>query len=306
MFFQLLTALILCIPCLGTAADLPSTKVKEKWSFFTRPNAQVVVTSTFLTTVNRQLQKNDLKVLSKREINSLVKSQLAENSNYEENHLDKEFLLLKDSFGVFARKILTKNSGALTTQYQISIPTASFVEDFFVQLLPTMARHAREKSGNALFDTMVEKASPEFISSLYGSFFPQAPVDFSPILTLCQQQGLLLPPNQDETSEYVHSLLQLNMSQEGVLKMNHLTTDHTLFTRWTMLSIKTALDENSKTLQLYLLATLRDLPQEEKVKTRSLIRGLNANIKREDPNAIARVSTLIALLSLIHEQQQTA
>jgi hypothetical protein len=97
-------------------------------------------------------------------------------------------------------------------------------------------------------------------------------------------------------------MLQLNMTQEGVLKMTKLSSNQPLFTKLMVLSIQTDIRTNATAMQFYMLGLLDYLGPKEQKEFLSLLEELKEVAGDQDPRELARIATLGALLSLVYEQ----
>jgi len=310
LFSRILIILAISAPCLGAVSTSKEHKAKtELTAKHSKSSVKETKTKAFLLATRKALKENGLSVPSEDDIKKIIKKQLEENENYEDEVVNKEFCLLTDSFLSFTQKVLKKNDTS-SSKFKISISNASFVEEFFLGLLPKMATVAHivgySEIEGIFHQALLEHASPSSIASLYQSFFSQNPIDFTPICALCKQQGLIIPQNPKEPTEFVHSMLQLNMTQEGVLKMTKLSSNQQLFTKWMVLSIQTDIRTSATAMQFYMLGLfdyLGDLlGSKERKEMLALLEELKIAASVEDQYEVAQVATLGSLLSLIYEQ----
>jgi len=313
-FSRILLLLAISVPCLGVspiprAKSLSSKKTATKNGSSTKsskPRVSDTKTIAFLVATSKALKNNGLKVPSEDDIKKIIKTELKENYNYEDEIVNKEFCLLSDAFIGFTKKLLKSNS-APSFNYHVSISNASFIEDFFLQLLPEIAKKSEEQGSNDAADLFIkvilEKLSPSYINSIYTSFFDE-PFDFSSTCTYFRKKGLFVPQNPTDPTELVYSLLKSNMDEDGVFIVHeNLTLDKGApFKNWMVLSLQNSMDSSAAAMCIQITMVMDYLSSKERKEARALMKELEPIAAKEDLYEIAQVCTLEALLSLIHEQ----
>jgi len=95
-------------------------------------------------------------------------------------------------------------------------------------------------------EMVVEKlASAETVLSTYQSLFPEEPIDFTEVCALCQRHDLDTPTHPTDPAEFVYRTAKLNTNKDEMRRIRRLSTNHSLFTKWMVISLKEALSDDA-------------------------------------------------------------